>query len=310
MDHVNLGPTDTKVSAIGLGTWAWGDWYWRYGTGYGKDDVVAAFNKPLEMGVNFIDTAEVYGLGSSERMIGEVIKGRREELFIVTKYFPLHIFASSIIKAADRSLERLQIRTIDLYLIHWPSPIMPIPAMMKMMEKLVEEGKVRYIGVSNFNPRQLEETCSSLKHETLAAIEVEYNLLHRTPERNGLLKFCRDNKISLIAHSPLAQGLLTGKYTSQSKAVNDFRMFTGGFSQARLRRAEALLDILRKTGDKYGKLVSQVSLNWLIHDQIVVPIPGAKNAQQAAQNAGSAGWRLSDSDWAALESASADLNPF
>ncbi len=308
MELKSFAKTDVKISAIGLGTWGWGDWYWGYGSRYVKQDLVSALSKSLDLGVNLIDTAEAYGWGLSEKIIGEVLAGRQDEVFIVTKYLPLHIFSSSMIKAVENSLKRLQTRTIDLYLVHRPSPIMPISAMMRIMESLVKEGKIKYIGVSNFNLDQVRKAQYSLRGEGLSCIENEYSILQRSPETNGLLRFCAENKMTFVAYSPLAQGMLTGRYPSGFKAVRDLRRFTRVYSEEKLRRIAMLVDSLRMIGDKYGKSIGQVSLNWLIRDPMVIPIPGAKNASQAEQNAESSGWRLSDSDWQAIERTSRALD--
>lgn len=215
MEYRQLGKSGIKVSAIGLGTWQWGSREWGWDKSYGKKDVLAAFETAIELGINLIDTAEVYGRGKSEQLISEALRGRREEVVIATKVSPWNLSYRRVLRAADRSLRRLGIDVIDLYQVHFPNPIVPIGNTMKAMRKLVQAGKARCVGVSNFNLRRHKAAQSALAPLELASNQVKYNLLDRRVEKD-LLPHAASERTTIIAYSPLAQGLLTGRYTPNS----------------------------------------------------------------------------------------------
>jgi diketogulonate reductase-like aldo/keto reductase len=223
--------------------------------------------------MNFIDTAEMYGAGHSEELIGEAIKGIREKVFIATKVLPTNFRYEDVIKACERSLLRLKTSYIDLYQLHWPNPSIPIKETMRAMEKLVNEGKIRYIGISNFSVEETIEAMNALSKYEIVSNQVEYSLLVRDIEKD-LLDFCRKNKITVIAYSPLARGeLLKGKY----------------------------YEFLSKIGKKYNKTAAQVALNWLIIKENVVAIPKAFSKAKIVENMGAYGWKLSDEDLKAID---------
>jgi len=290
---------------MGLGAWSWGDRVvWQYGRGYTDDDIRQAFQTSVAEGIHFVDTAEVYGSGRSERLAGQFVKETDQPVLIATKFFPLpwRLTKNSIQAALRRSLERLGVDTVDLYQIHFPSPLLSPETMMAGMVACVDKGMTRTVGVSNFNQTQMLRAYSALarEHIPLASNQVKYSLLDRTVEKNGLLARCKELGIRLIAYSPLEMGMLTGKYTLENPPTG-----TRGASYGNLlKKIGSLLKLMTAIGqDHGGKSNSQVALNWTICKG-TLPIPGAKNAEQAHQNAGALGWKLTDEEVAKLDEAS------
>lgn len=291
------------VAPLGLGAWAWGATrLWGYGKEYDRQDVGEAFRASMAAGVTLLDTAEVYGNGVSENIIGEL---QREGGFdgtpvIATKFAPLpyRFGARSLLDALDKSLVRLGVVTVDLYQVHFPNPIFKIESLMDVLAEAVKEGKIRHVGVSNYNVEQMHRAHDRLASHgvQLASNQVEYSLLKRTPETNGVLEACRDLGVTLVAYSPIAQGLLTGKYTPGTKPSGLVRRFGKSFSERNLRRIEPVVDLLREIGEVHHKQPAQVALNWLVTRQNALPIPGAKNERQARQNAGALGWTMTDEE--------------
>jgi aryl-alcohol dehydrogenase-like predicted oxidoreductase len=300
---VSLGKTDVMVSQIGLGAWAWGDrLYWSFGRGYDVADVRSAFELSLEAGINWVDTAESYGSGQSERLVGKFVADSYLPVVIATKFmpFPWRLGKGAFKKALRRSLERLGRHRLDLYQIHWPLPPVSVETWADALADAAQAGLVRAVGVSNYNEQQMRAANAVLAKRgvPLASNQVLYNLLDRKIEKNGLLKACQEMNIALIAYSPIAQGVLTGKYTPDRPipGVRGRR-----YPRAYLERVQPLLQRMREIGQQHnGKTPSQVALNWLICKG-VLPIPGAKNARQAQENAGALGWRLSPDEVAVLE---------
>jgi aryl-alcohol dehydrogenase-like predicted oxidoreductase len=290
---------------MGLGAWQWGDrMVWQYGQGYNDDDIHQAFLTATGEGIRFIDTAEVYGSGRSERLAGKFLKESEQPILIATKFFPMpwRLTRNSIPAALKASLERLQLEIVDLYQIHWPTPLLSIEHMMEGMVECVNRGWTRTVGVSNFNPTQMIRAYSALERNSisLAANQVHYSLLHRDPEKNGLMARCKELGVRLIAYSPLEMGLLTGKYTSKNPPPGN----RGGRYANLLSKIEPLLKLMNEIGQEHGgKSNSQVALNWVICKG-ALPIPGAKNAAQALQNAGALGWRLTEEEVTKLDAAS------
>ena len=290
---------------MGLGAWQWGDrMVWQYGQGYNDNDIHQAFLTATGEGIRFIDTAEVYGSGRSERLAGKFIKEAKQPILIATKFFPMpwRLTRNSIPAALKASLERLQLEIVDLYQIHWPTPLLSIEHMMEGMIECVNRGWTRTVGVSNFNQTQMIRAYSTLERNSisLAANQVHYSLLHRDPEKNGLMARCKELGVRLIAYSPLEMGLLTGKYTSKNPPPGN----RGGRYANLLSKIEPLLKLMNEIGQEHGgKSNSQVALNWVICKG-ALPIPGAKNTAQALQNAGALGWRLSEEEAAKLDAAS------
>ena len=310
IDVQNLGSSGLQVSSIGLGTWAWGDRFlWGYGNNYGYDDIADAFNVYINMGGNFIDTAEFYGYGKSEQFIGDFIKQKKPNLVIASKFmpYPWRLRGQDLIRALKQSLKRLSLNNIDLYQIHWPFPPVSIETWCNTLAECVKEGLINAVGVSNFNVSQLLRAHKTLsKHNiSLTSNQVEYHLLNRKIENNGLFQQCKDIGISIIAYSPLAQGLLTGKYTPDNvpKGIRGSR-----YPHKLLHEIDPLIQRMRDIGrDHDSKTPGQVALNWIICKS-AIPIPGAKSGFQAQQNCGAMGWRLSEDEVNVLDRMSAEIN--
>lgn len=299
---------DLGVAPLGVGAWAWGTTrLWGYGKDYGRQDVGEAFRASMASGVTLVDTAEIYGSGASERIISELLREGNFESkpVIATKFAPLpqRLSPRSLIKAVDASLERLGIPTIDLYQVHFPNPLLKIESLMDALADTVKEGKIRKVGVSNYSAGQMRRAHERLASHgiPLASNQVHYNLLNRAPETNGVLDACRELGVTLIAYSPIAQGLLTGKYRPGIKPSGLVRRAGRAFGEQNLRKIEPVVDILREIGAARGKEPAQVALNWLITHKGTFPIPGAKNEHQARQNAGAIGWSLTDVEAAKLD---------
>jgi aryl-alcohol dehydrogenase-like predicted oxidoreductase len=299
---LTIGMADElSVAPLGVGAWAWGTTrLWGYGKEYNRSDVGDAFRASMAEGVSLVDTAEIYGNGASERIIGEILRegGFEGRPVIATKFAPLpyRLGARSLLKALDKSLERLGIETIDLYQIHFPNPIFKIDSLMTALAETVKAGKVRRVGVSNYGADQMRRAHDRLASHgvPLASNQVEYSLLQRTPETNGVLEASRDLGVTLIAYSPIAKGLLTGKYGPGGDRPSGLvRRMGRAFGEQNLEKIEPVLNILREIGEAHGKEPAQVALNWLITQTSTFPIPGAKNEHQARQNAGALGWEIS-----------------
>lgn len=290
---------------MGLGAWAWGDRsMWNYGHGYTDDDIEQAFRISLAAGINLIDTAEAYGLGRSEILTGSMAKSAGTLILIATKFmpFPWRLGRNAMMRALDRSLERLGRDHVDLYQIHWPFPPFPVEHWVEQLAQAVKSGKTLTAGVSNYSKMQMQHAYSVLaKYDIpLAANQVEYHLLNRTVEKNGLLERCKELGVRLIAYSPLAKGLLTGKYTAENPAP--------GLRSSKFVRVQKelpkLINLMTEIGQGHGgKIPAQVALNWTICKG-TLPIPGAKTGKQAEQNAGALGWRLTAEEVKALDDAS------
>ncbi len=308
-DRIQLGNTNITISPLGIGTWAWGDaWMWGFGReGYAEDDIRAAFDQTLDAGVNFFDTAEVYGLGKSERFLGRFVRESGKTVVVASKFFPFpwRWGKGAFRRALRHSLRRLGLSHIDLYQMHFPLPPVSVETWMDAMADAVEAGLIRAVGVSNYDMQQMGRAHNALAERgiPLASNQVFYSLLHRDPEFNGVLKTCQDLNVTLIAYSPLEKGMLTGKYTPETPPPGVRKRI---YDRDYLENIQPVLALMREIGEAHaGKTLAQIALNWLICKG-VVPIPGAKNARQAVSNAGALGWRLSEDEVAALEQASAD----
>jgi len=287
---------------MGLGAWQWGDRIvWQFGQNYSKKEVQEAFNISIDEGIRFIDTAEAYGNGLSERLLGKFIQETDQPVLIATKYFPFpwRLTSSSIPKALKSSLERIGVESIDLYQIHWPTPLMSVDRLMDGMIECVKSGMTRTVGVSNFNQSRMLNAYSALARQNipLASNQVHYSLLNRTVEKKGLLARCKELGIRLIAYSPIEKGMLTGKYN----AINRPPGTREGTYANILPKIDPLIRLMTTIGqDHGGKTNSQVALNWVICKG-AMPIPGAKNTKQAQENAGALGWRLTEEEVTQLD---------
>ncbi|MEM7793140.1 MAG: aldo/keto reductase [Cyanobacteria bacterium P01_C01_bin.118] len=300
---IKLVPNGPEISPLGVGTWSWGDsLFWQYGKGYGASDIQQAFEASLAAGVTFFDTAEVYGLGKSEQLLGQFAQAATSPVVVATKYFPLpwRFSPQSVAEALTASLKRLQLPTVALYQVHWPFDfLMGQKALMNALADEVKQGRIQSIGVSNYSASQMHRAHGYLAERgvPLAVNQVQYSLLHRKIESNGVLSTAKDLGVTVLAYSPLAQGLVTGKYTVDTyQPPTGARRIDPRFSKDNLRKIEPVIKALKDIGQHYDKTPAQVALNWLISQGNVVPIPGAKNANQATQNAGALGWSLTTAE--------------
>ncbi len=290
---------------MGLGAWQWGDrLVWQYGHGYGDEQVRDAFRISLEEGIQFIDTAELYGNGLSERLLGTFIKETDQPVLIATKFFPWpwRFYKGAVVRAMKGSLARLDVESVDLYQIHWPNPIISTDTLMEGLAECVKRGMARTVGVSNFGQSRMLAAYSSLARHNipLASNQVHYSLLNRTVEKDGTLARCKELGIRLIAYSPIEQGLLSGKYSPENPPSGTRARVYAGI----LPKLKPLIKLITEIGqDHGGKTNSQVALNWLICKG-TMPIPGSKNAAQAQENAGALGWKLTDAEVARLDETS------
>lgn len=304
MEHYSQTINENII--MGTGTWSWGDrLYWGYGRNYQESDCQEAFRTSIEVGIPFFDTAEVYGQGLSEKMLGDFIKKSGMSCLVASKFmpFPWRLRRASLITALRGSLSRLGLPKIDLYQIHQPLPPLTIESWMEAMVEAYMSGLIGAVGVSNYNHEQVQRANDVLIRQgiQLTSNQIEYSLLNRKIEKNGLLKFCQDLNITVIAYSPLAMGVLTGKY-SPEKPPQGLRR--GRYNPDYLELIEPIISKLRRIGAQHaGKTPGQVALNWVIYKG-AVPIPGAKNRTQIIQNAGALGWSLSEEEVEELDQVS------
>jgi aryl-alcohol dehydrogenase-like predicted oxidoreductase len=296
---------------IGLGAWQWGDRIvWGYGQTHTDKDIRETFDVSLNLGVRFVDTAEIYGSGYSERLLGQFLKETDQPVLVATKYFPWpwKLTKGFIPRALKGSLERLGLESVDLYQIHGPSPFISPEVMMEGMVECVKRGWARTVGVSNFGQKHMLRAYSTLAQHgiPLASNQVHYSLLNREVEKNGTLARCKELGIRVIAYSPLEMGLLTGKYSSENPPPG----VRASQHADLLKKLPPVLKLLQEIGLNHGdKTISQVALNWLICKE-ALPIPGAKNPQQAEQNAGGAGWKLTEEEVAKLDEATDNIREY
>lgn len=306
-DRVKLGTTDIEVSAVGTGAWQWGDrFFWGYGFQYREADVEEAFKACVDGGVDFFDTAEIYGRGQSEKLVGRWVRKHHAPAVIATKFmpYPWRILKRCLHTSLRRSLKRLGREQVDLYQIHWPLFPRSPETWAEALADAMDDGLARTVGVSNYSVEWMRRANEVLTRRgmSLTTNQVAYSLLDRRPERNGVLAACREMGVTLIAYSPLAQGILTGKYTSKRPPPILRRLpSVSGRGRPPVARIERLQGLMREIGEAHDdKTQAQVALNWLVCKG-ALPIPGAKNADQAASNAGAMGWRLTDEEIALLD---------
>jgi aryl-alcohol dehydrogenase-like predicted oxidoreductase len=310
-ETVTLGGTEVRVPRLGLGVMIWGEASGAqrlmpaksaYG-GTNAADEQAAFDASLTAEINFFDTAAMYSAGGSERRLGELAEGK--DVVIATKFPPTPLGRSQDLPAAvEASLGNLRRSSIDLYQHHFPSRRVDIPELMELMADAVEAGKIRAVGVSNYSAAQMRTAYEALARRgiPLASNQVQYSLLHRQPETNGVLDICRELGITLIAYQPLASGALTGKYLDGSRPVG-IRRFREPFRGSKFHALRPVVTLLQLIGDRYAKTPGQVALRWLLEQENVVPIPGAKNADQARHNSGALSFTLTPEEVSYLNEA-------
>lgn len=288
---------------LGIGTWAWGDrLVWGYGNQYSANEVEESFHAAVKNGIRFFDTAEVYGQGKSEKFLGQLLPSINEKLVIASKImpFPWRLGKNALRKALTGSLKRLGLNKVDLYQIHWPMPPVSVESWMEQMAEVVQEGLITSVGISNYNLEQTKRAVDALQKKglKLASNQVEYHLLERRIEREGLLDFCLANDIKIIAYSPLAMGILSGKYDPENPPKGTR---AAHYNRPLLQAIQPLIRLMKSVGmDHEGKTAAQVAINWVICKETLA-IPGAKNINQVEQNAGSIGWKLTESELTKLD---------
>ncbi|MGE5224242.1 MAG: aldo/keto reductase [Omnitrophica WOR_2 bacterium] len=297
---VQLDSTGLTLSPIGIGANHWGSHR------QADPGLLPVFETALDLGITLFDTAEMYGMGGSERTLSYCIQKSGRRPIITTKFFPYpwRLDRSSLIRALKDSLKRLQLEQVDLYLVHWPFPPVSIETWMEAMAETVETGLARMVGVSNYNPEQMARAHAVLGRRgiPLACNQVEYNLLKRGPERSGLLDMCRVLNVTLVAYQPIAGGLLSGRYTPEN--LPPARRLHR-YNAAYMARIQPLVRLIGNIGEAHGgKTPVQVAVNWLICKG-ALPIPGTTNLEHLREIAGSMDWRLNPAEIAALDAAGA-----
>lgn len=258
-----------------MGTWEMGGR--MHADSSGDDQAVEALRLGLDLGMTLIDTAEMYGAGHSEELVSKALEGWQKPAFVASKVSPSHFAHDDLLRSARKSIDRLHLKQMDLYQLHWPNTRIPIGETMKAMEKLVREGLVRYIGVSNFSVTQMREAQTALSKEEIVSNQVEYSLVDRGVEEE-ILPYCQREKLTLIAYSPLGQGRIGRGRGGPFKVVD-----------------EIAADL--------GKSRSQVALNWLLQHESVVVIPKASDKKHVRENAVISGWKLSAKDFQEIDRA-------
>ncbi|HZQ58024.1 MAG TPA: aldo/keto reductase [Acidimicrobiales bacterium] len=304
MRHVEC--QGVQLSAIGLGCWQFGSKEWGYGAGYADHEAGRIVERALELGINLFDTAEVYGRGQSERILGRALQGHRAEAFVATKVLPILPLRARVVRAAEGSLRRLGIDKIDLYQIHWPNPVVPLGQQLGGMRELQQRGLVDHVGVSNYSLARWRAAEAALGAPVLTN-QVPYSLADRRPEAE-LVPWAAANDRIVMAYSPLAQGLLSARY-DETNAPGGVRRNNALFLPDNLRSARPLLDALRAIATAHGATPSQVALAWLVRRPNVVAIPGASSVAQLEQNAAAADLDLSEDEDAELTAASDAFRP-
>jgi len=309
LEFASLGSTGLKVSRIGLGVWQFSEAWGVTDYSLARDIVRAS----LDEGVNLIDTAMVYGRGLSEEFLGRALRDlgvKRDDVIIATKIPGDFLSFDDVFKATDNSLRRLRVDYIDLMQVHWP-PCWhnhPTCEYMRALERLVVLGKIGYIGLSDFPVELVEAARACLARYDVEVLQVRYNLVERQAEKE-IIPYAEENGMSLLAWSPLAKGAVLGKYTlEEAEKLQDVRGGDPLFKPQNYRQILELSELVKEIASKYGKTPAQVALNWLLgYSDTIIPIPGAKSPDQARENAGAAGWRLSYEDWRRLDEASKKL---
>ncbi len=307
MERVRFGTTDLEVSPIVLGTWVTGGWAWG---GAEESTSIAALLRAFELGINFIDTAPVYGFGTSERIVGEAVRqwGHRDALVLATKCglewddrerISRNASPGRIRAEVDDSLARLGVDTIDLYQIHWPDPKTPFAESMEALVRLQEVGKIRWIGLSNFSVDQME-VCR--RHGEVVSLQPPYNLFERESEKE-ILPYCARNGIATLVYGGLCRGLLTGKFTGEEHFPRgDLRRADPKFKPDRFKQYVKAVEDIRKIASGYGKTVAQFALRWALQQPgVTTVIAGARTPSQVEDNAGASGWRIAPEDLARVE---------
>jgi aryl-alcohol dehydrogenase-like predicted oxidoreductase len=304
MRYVDVG--GTRLSVIGLGTWQFGSREWRYGESYASRDAAAITRRALDLGINLVDTAEIYAFGRSERIVGGAIADRRDDVFVATKLFPVLPVPPVVRWRARASARRLGVDRLDLYQLHAPNPVVPFSLAMPGFGDVVRDGLVSHVGVSNCTLAEWRAAESALGAPVFSN-QIRYSLAVRLPEAE-ILPWAQANDRLVIAYSPLAQGLLSGAYDARSVPA-DVRRGNPLFLPENIERAGELLDRLRELARAHDATPAQVALAWLVRRPNVVAIPGASSVAQVEANAAAAELSLSDEEDRLLAEASDRFRP-
>jgi aryl-alcohol dehydrogenase-like predicted oxidoreductase len=301
--------TDTakRISKIGLGTWQFGSREWGYGDPYAAGEARAIVRRALDLGVTLFDTAEIYGFGRSERILGEALGDDIESVFLATKILPLLPFAPVVEQRAIASANRLGARHLDLYQVHQPNPVIGDTTTMRGMHALQRVGLVGEVGVSNYSLDRWRSAEAALGGRVLSN-QVRYSLVDRSPERD-LLPYAEAQERVIIAYSPLAQGLLSGRYQAGTRPTNRVRGANPLFLPENLDRAGDLIGVLREVADAHAATPAQIALAWVIHSPAVTAIPGASSVEQLERNVAAADIDLTGEEYQALRAAAENFQP-
>lgn len=312
MQTRKLGYTDLQLTTVGLGTWAIGGGGWAFGWGPQDDaESIAAIRRALDLGINWIDTAAVYGLGHSEEIVGRAIAGRRDQVILATKCGLVwdegsttpygRLKAESVRREVEASLRRLNVEAIDLYQIHWPDPDADIEEAWGVIADLIREGKVRYGGVCNFSVEQIKRVQAI---HPVASLQPPYSMLRRGIEKD-LLPYCAANNIGVIVYSPMQAGLLTGKFSKERVAnlpADDWRRRNSYFQEPELSANLALVEKLRPIAGRHGRTVAQLAIAWVLRrPEVTAAIVGARRPSQIEETAPASDWVLSAEDIAEID---------
>jgi aryl-alcohol dehydrogenase-like predicted oxidoreductase len=297
----------TRVSAIGLGCWQFGSKDWGYGREYAQGTAVEIVHRALDLGVNLIDTAEVYARGVSEMIVGRALEGRRDEAFVATKVLPTWPTAATVAEHGRLSALRLGIDTIDLYQVHWPNPVVPLSSQMEGMRRLQADGLVTNVGVSNFSASRWAAAERHLGGPVLSN-QVQYSLLYRKPDRENV-PYAQSHDRLVIAYSPLAKGLLGGRYDVDHLPSGSARSMDPLCLPENVERAMPVIEALRRIAAAHDATPSQVALAWLIRHPNVVAIPGASSVEQLQRNIEAADLELDDGEFDELTAESDRFTP-
>jgi len=299
--------TATKISKIGLGTWQFGSGEWGYGKSYAGQEAKAIVRRALELGVTLFDTAEIYGMGRSERILGQAISGHRDQVFLATKLFPLAPLPPVVEQRAVASANRLGVSRLDLYQVHQPNPLVRDSIIMRGMRALQRIGLVGEVGVSNYSLDRWKAAEKALGGRVLSN-QVRYNLVAPRPA-DGLIRYAEQAGRVVIAYSPLAQGFLSGRYDRTVRPQNRIRAYSALFLPGNLDLAGELFRVLREVAQAHDATPAQTALAWAIRSPAVAAIPGASSVAQLESNVAAAEIDLTDDEWQALRDASARFQP-
>jgi aryl-alcohol dehydrogenase-like predicted oxidoreductase len=296
-----------RLSVIGLGCWQFGSRDWGYGKAYGETTAVELVHRSLDLGINLIDTAEVYARGVSEAIVGRALEGRRDEAFVATKVLPIWPTASQVEEHGRLSALRLGVRSIDLYQVHWPNPIVRLRSTMEGMRRLQDGGIVDHVGVSNFSADRWEAAERDLGRPVVSN-QIHFSLLQRKPDRANV-PYAQAHDRVVIAYSPLEQGVLGGRYDAEHLPPGPARRNNPLCLPENLERATAVLENLRRVAKAHDATPAQVALAWLIRKPNVVAIPGASSLEQLEHNVAAADLQLTDDEADELTSDSDQFAP-